>query len=229
MQSNPRTLKPLFKVGVLDDPDNYRGIYVSSCFARLYSAVLNERFINAIDKFNLISREQIGFLKGFRTTDHSFVINSLVNKLVKEGNKTTYAALVDLRKAYDRINRNFLIYKMQRRSIPGKFLATVQAMLQNVKRILKIVHILLPSILTYTGLKQGDNLSPLEFNLFFDDLKDIFDSKCDPVQLFSDITISHLLFTDDMIMLSTSVSGMQRCFDNLKVYCKKWQLEMSIK
>ena len=72
-------LTPLCKWGELDDPDNYRGISVSSCFARLYSGVLNERLINAIDKFNLISR--IGFLKGFRTTDQSFVINSLLNKL----------------------------------------------------------------------------------------------------------------------------------------------------
>ena len=36
-------------------------------------------------------------------------------------------------------------------------------------------------------------------------MKNIFDSKCDHVQLFPDITISHLLFADDMIMLSTSV------------------------
>ena len=60
-------------------------------------------------------------------------------------------------------------------------------------------------------------------------MKDIFGSKCDPVQLFPDITISHLLFADDMIMLSTSINGMQKCFDNLKVYCDKWQLGVSIK
>ena len=34
-------------------------------------------------QFDLISQEQIGFLKGFSTTDHSFIINSTVNKLVK--------------------------------------------------------------------------------------------------------------------------------------------------
>ena len=83
-QWSKNILTPIFKGGELDDPDNYRGISVSSCFAKLYSAVLDERLINAIDKFNLISREQIGFLKGFQTTNHSFVINSLVNNLVTE-------------------------------------------------------------------------------------------------------------------------------------------------
>ena len=71
--------------------------------------ILNERLIDAIEKFHLIRQEQIGFLKGFRTTDHSFIINSIVNKLVKENNKTTYLTLVDLRKAYDRIDGKLLI------------------------------------------------------------------------------------------------------------------------
>ena len=66
------------------------GVYrisISSYFAKLYSVVLSERLIDAIEKFDLISQEQIGFLKVFRTTDHSFIINSIVNKLVKENNK----------------------------------------------------------------------------------------------------------------------------------------------
>ena len=92
----------LHRGGDLDDPDNYRGISVSSCFAKLYILALNERLTDAIEKFDLISQEQIGFLNGFRTTGHSFIINSIVNKLVKENNKTTYLASVDLRKAYDR-------------------------------------------------------------------------------------------------------------------------------
>ena len=108
----------------------------------------------------MISQEQIGFLKRFKTTDNPFVIDSLVNKLVKEGDEATYVALVDLRKANDKIDRNFLIYKMQRKGILGKFLTTVQVMLQNIEEIPNIGHTLLTSILTYTGLKQGDNLSP---------------------------------------------------------------------
>ena len=32
-----------------------------------------------------------------------------------------------------------------------------------------------------------------------------------------------------MIMMSMSANGMQRCLDNLKSYCDKWHLEVSIK
>ena len=98
--------------------------------------------------------------------------------------------LVDLRKAYDRIDRNFLIYAMQRKGISGKFLATVQAMLQTIEQIPKIGHILLSSILKDTGLKYRHYLSPLELG----DVKDIFCSKYDPVHLFPDITLSVIYY-----------------------------------
>ena len=138
-------LLPLNKGDDLDDPDNYRGISISSCFAKLYSLVLNERLIDATEKFDLISQEQIGFLKRFRTTDHSFIINSIVNKLVKENNKTTYLASVDLRKAYDRIDMKLLIYKLRQTGTSSKLLATLEAMLQNIELIPNIGYSLLPS------------------------------------------------------------------------------------
>ena len=94
--------------------------------------------------------------------------------MVKEHNKITYLALVDLQKAYDRLDRKLLIYKLHQRGISGKFLATLEAMLQNIQLIPKIGLSLLPSILTCMGLKQGDNLSPLEFNFFLDDIREIF-------------------------------------------------------
>ena len=102
-------------------------------------------------------------------------------------------------------------------------------MLQNIESIPKIGHSLLPSILTCMGLKQGHNLSPLEFNFFIDDIREISDEKCDPPRLFPCIVLSDLLFADDMITMSMSANGMQRCLDNLKSYCDKWHPEVSIK
>ena len=81
------------------------------------------------------------------------------------------------------------------------------------------------------GLKhgQGDNLSPIEFDLFFDDVDDIFDDACDPMLFDTDKHLSHLAFADDLALFSLSKVCLQRCLDNLSNYCKKWGLEMSIK
>ena len=60
----------------------------------------------------------------------------------------------------------------------------------------KINHLLLPTIIIDLGLKQGDNLSPIEFNLFFDDVDQIFDETCDPLPIDSERKISHLSFAN---------------------------------
>ena len=65
-------LVPVFKGGISDNPDNYEGISISSCVGKLYSSVLYNRLIDAIEKFGLLSSNQIGFLKGYMTSDHSY-------------------------------------------------------------------------------------------------------------------------------------------------------------
>ena len=68
----------------------------------------------------------------------------------------------------------------------------------------------LRSIYSKFGLKQGGILSPLLFNLYIDDIKDLFDNTCDPVYLL-DKPLSHLLYADDLALISTSQSGLNNC------------------
>ena len=88
-------------------------------------------------------------------------------------------------------------------------------------------HLILPTVISALGLKQGDNLSPIEFNLFFDDVDEIFDKLVLPID--SERKISHLSFADDLAMFSLSKAGLQKCVSNLLIYCNKWGLEVSIK
>ena len=47
---------------------------------------------------NIICPEQIGFSKGSRTSDHMFVLKSLIDKYTKQGSKHLYTCFVDFRK-----------------------------------------------------------------------------------------------------------------------------------
>ena len=100
-------------------------------------------------------------------------------------------------------------------------------MLINVVQVPKINHKLLSQIVTKVGLKQGDNLSPILFNIFFDDVEEIFDTSCDPVILTDELPINHLLYADDVAILSLSSDGLQNSLDKPKVYCDKWHLELN--
>ena len=67
------------------------------------------------------------------------------------------------------------------------------------------------------GLKQGCPLSPILFNLYIDDVEDIFDSTCEPVTL-SETKINHFLYADDLIIVSLTQIGLQRSLDKLTEY-----------
>ena len=173
----------LYKGGGNDDSDNYRGISIGSCLAKLYSTILYHRIIEVNDNFKLINTKQIGFLKGYRTADHLLVLDIIINEVFHKHKQKLFVAFVDLKKAYDKINRQALIFKLKKRGFSGKYLMSIKAMVENVVQIPKINGKLLPLTVTSTGLKQGDNLSPILFDIFFDDVDDIFNSECDPVIL----------------------------------------------
>ena len=51
-------------------------------------------------------------------------------------------------------------------------------------------------------------LSPLLFNIYIDDMKNIFTRDCDPVDLDGTL-INHLLYADDLIAMSSTSEGLK--------------------
>ena len=106
---------PVHKQRSKFDANNYRGITLSSCFGKLLCHVLNERILKYIDNISFLRPEQAGFRKHFRTTDHIYVLKTIVDKYVfncTKGGKI-YACFIDLRKAFDTVWHNGLLLKLQ--------------------------------------------------------------------------------------------------------------------
>ena len=212
----------IHKGGAKDDPDSYRGISVNSCLFKLYSTVLYLRVLEVNESFSLINNKQIGFLKGYRTSDHILLIDTFIHEILHKCKQRLFVAFIDLKKVYDKVNRHALLCKLRSKGFSGIFLNIIEAMLINVVQVPKINGKLLSQIVTTVGLKQGNNLSSIMFNIFFDDAEEIFDTSCDPVILTDELSISHLLYTDDMAILSLTSDGLQNSPGKLKVYCDKW-------
>ena len=56
------------------------------------------------------------------------------------------------------------------------------------------------------GVHQGNVLSPLLFNVFINDIGDAFTENDVPVLQSS--SVSHLLYADDLLLLSTTADGL---------------------
>ena len=67
-------ITPVHKKGDKLNPDNYRGICITSCLGKVFFLILNDRLSKVVNKNRIIHHSQIGFKKGFRTTDHLFTL-----------------------------------------------------------------------------------------------------------------------------------------------------------
>ena len=205
-------LSPIHKKGMKDDPNNFRGIAVASCFGKLFNTILKNRLQSFCDENDLINPAQISGKKGARTADHLTVIRFLIEKYTKEGKKL-FVCFFDLKKAFDSVNRLTLFYKLlQKYKIGGRFLKMLQDIYDNNQMFIKVKSGLTQPFLTTVGVKQGCVLSPLIFNLFINDLPDQFDDQCDPVHLGGQ-AVHALMFADDVVILSQSADGLRRSID----------------
>ena len=126
------TLSTIHKGGPKDNLDNFRGISVGSCLSKLFGSILTNRLIKTIQDYHLLAPNQIGFLQDNRASDHVFVIDTLVNNMVKKKGSNLFAAFIDLRKAYDSVNRNFLFQKLWAFGFDDTFLKILRSIYSNV-------------------------------------------------------------------------------------------------
>ena len=80
-------ISPIHKSGDRSDPNNYRGICVSSCLGKLFCSILNKRMLDFFEEHSILSKSQIGFLPKHHTTNHVYTLHRLINKHVHQKKK----------------------------------------------------------------------------------------------------------------------------------------------
>ena len=118
---------PIHKQGPVDNPDNFRGIALSSTFSKVFTLILCCRLQSYANQYDLIREEQAGFRKGYSADDNIFVLPSIIDKYLSTQRKL-YVGYVDFKKAFDTVNRSTLWNVLRDNGISGKMLNVLMAM-----------------------------------------------------------------------------------------------------
>ena len=220
-------LKIIYKKGDIEDPNNYRGLSIGSCVGKLYSSILLGRLEAFATKHKIIPAQQIGFKRGFRTADHVYLLKTLIDKTFFKKGKL-YAAFIDFKKAYDTVDREKLLRKLQEAGVSGIFLRNIKALYTKTEYQIKLKKGLLKAISSNLGLKQGCPLSPILFNIYISDIEPYLRDPNSDITLH-DTTISHFLYADDLVIVADSKEGLQKKLDGLGKFAVDKELTVNKK
>ncbi|CAK9799089.1 Transposon TX1 uncharacterized 149 kDa protein [Anthophora plagiata] len=104
---------PVVKKGEGRKVEEYRGVTLTQTAYRVYAAVLAERLIKEIEEKEIMPPNQTGFRKGMGTIDNIYVLNYLINRQVARKGGKMWVLFVDLKAAFDSVDREVLIESMR--------------------------------------------------------------------------------------------------------------------
>jgi hypothetical protein len=199
-------------------PMHYRGISLLSCISKLYSAFLNKRLTEYLEGANILADEQNGFRSKRSCEDHVFSLNSIIRN-----NKSVFTAFIDLKRCFDYIDRDMLLYKLLNNNIDGKMYNSIKSIYASSSSCVRINQKMTNWFDCVTGVKQGCTLSPTLFSIFANDLAEEI-KDLDLGVPMDDIKISLLMYADDIVLISDSEEKLQTMLNTIHDWCKKWRV-----
>ena len=119
--------------------------------------------------------------------------------------------------AFDLVNRHVLFYKLIKQGWSGRVIDTMRNFYSKTYFRLKVNGRISPPIPNHIGVNQGGNVSGLLFRKYLSDLDEYLYKEVGICM--EDTIIVHLLWADDLILVSDSPDGLQRQLNGLFDFC----------
>ena len=162
-------VSPIFKTGDAATLGNYRPISVLPVFSKLLERIMYNRVYSYFKTNNLFYTKRFGFQKN-TSTEHAIL--QLVNEITENfsHNEFTLGVFIDLSKAFDTVDHDILLKKLEYYGTKGNAKKWFESYLQNRKQCIIYNGNNITSFCTITcGVPQGSILGPLLFLIYVND------------------------------------------------------------
>ena len=208
---------PVYKKGSKLSTSNYRPISLLSNLNKIFEKIMFQRCYNFIESNEILYEHQYGFRKKY-STGHALINISEQIRTALDNNKYAIGVFVDFQKAFDTVDHNILIKKLERFGISGNCNKWFQSYLTNRKQFVSILGYKSNQRTIFHGVPQGSVLGPLLFLLFINDLHRVIK--------FS--TVFHFADDTNLLLIGDSPSKIQKQMNCDLRWLYRWLIANSI-
>lgn len=192
-------ISPIYKGGCRSDVANYRPVTLLSAVSKVMERILTEQILNHLETHHLLSVAQHGFRRYRSCLSNLLTTLNDWTQALDEGS-CVHACYLDISKAFDRVNHDLLLKKLQKLGIKGNLLTWLQDYLCDRHVRVCVDGVLSERVAVTSGVPQGSVLGPILFLIYVNDLPPLM--MCKVVMFADDIKLwTRIKSVDDCLVL----------------------------
>lgn len=202
------------------DPGFYRPISIASVVLRHFHKILALR----LSRCNLVDERQRAFISTDGCAENVAVLSALLMD-ARTCRKQVHVLSLDVQKAFDTVAHAGIYKVLRKYGIPSAMVEYLRELYATATTRLQVDGQYSQAILPGRGVRQGDPLSPLVFNLVINEvLAEISD---EVGYRYLGHTINVLAFADDLIVVGSTARGAQASLDNVVRVLESFGMRLS--
>uniref|UniRef100_A0A2S2Q7J7 Retrovirus-related Pol polyprotein from type-1 retrotransposable element R2 n=1 Tax=Sipha flava TaxID=143950 RepID=A0A2S2Q7J7_9HEMI len=194
------------KKGDASCPGNYRPISIASVALRHYHRILAVR----LERLRLVDIRQRAFRRADGVAENVFLLDSLLRE-ARSGCKGLCVASLDLSKAFDSVSHSAIKVAMERVGLEPRFVDYIAHIYDQASTFIQVGKQCSRPLKVSKGVRQGDPLSPLLFNLVIDLGLEALPE--DVGFQVGEARVNALAFADDVVLVAETPAGLQKAID----------------
>ena len=180
-----------------------------------------------LEEYLWTTDNQFGFKAGHSTDLCVYAITEFI-EYFKRRSTSVYVAFLDASKAFDKFNHWVLFKKLINRGIPIYLVKLLCYWYQHQSMYVKWGSTMSSKFQVTNGVRQGGVLSPLLFDVYVNELSELLNKSGIGGNLGGTL-INHMLYADDICIVSLSSSGLQHLLNICSDYCERHDLTFNAK